>query len=687
MNDLPENELFSAYLDGELTAAQQAEVEQLLAQNAAARQLMDELRALSATLQSLPAHRLPEDLSQQVLRVVERRAQGLGIRDSRLERDGPAATSGSEPPIPNPQAPRPNPPPPATLHPSRLRQILKPRNLRWPAIAVAAAIMIMVMNADRLPPGKGDRDGPRVAMAPKDASLAEESTIGPAVGAENDASRRFREEVLREEPAGVEEKKIDRLGEAVRVVVGAPAAAPAAIMAKPSETAPVSPPAGPPPLVAKAMDAPGVGFGMKAPGEPGAEAPAQDFMAVKQGKESAGLVAKSAETVGKKADGPLVVLCAVTPEAMRSGAFERIAKLGEAGLARKAKGDAQQAKEGEDRILDVELTQAQLTGVLVSLRNEPQFFPFIIENPTPADVPVAKGEGFAPAATPGFLTNEGQQIAGKSTAAGQADAGTQPMKSFRTDLGQANQQAAPSQSSANAQPGLQQKATTAQSAYGSTPLQSQVPGGLGSRAGAGGFGGRGDGTGGGMGGTGFGGMNQPGPEADAPQTSPRMSANRGSPPAESSGAAGVQQRSSADASQKGQSALAQPAPTQPERLDSARPDVDRQSQPGGSRVAGPVGGTRTARAAAAPAPEVRMSRQKAGPLRLQARVPAPVEAPRSQALAQRQDQVEAKLRVLFVLQVVPDASSTETIAKRDLSAKAEQSKAVAAPAKPAPGKQ
>ena len=45
MNDMPENELFSAYLDGELTAAEQAAVEQLLAQAAAARQLMDELRA------------------------------------------------------------------------------------------------------------------------------------------------------------------------------------------------------------------------------------------------------------------------------------------------------------------------------------------------------------------------------------------------------------------------------------------------------------------------------------------------------------------------------------------------------------------------------------------------------------------------------------------------------------------
>ena len=73
MNDLPQNELLSAYLDGELTAAEQAEMERLLAANPAARQLLDELRALSATLQALPQEKLGEDLSRQVLRVAERR--------------------------------------------------------------------------------------------------------------------------------------------------------------------------------------------------------------------------------------------------------------------------------------------------------------------------------------------------------------------------------------------------------------------------------------------------------------------------------------------------------------------------------------------------------------------------------------------------------------------------------------
>ncbi len=48
MNEVPETELFSAYVDGELTADEQARVEQLLAASPEARQLLEELRAWAA---------------------------------------------------------------------------------------------------------------------------------------------------------------------------------------------------------------------------------------------------------------------------------------------------------------------------------------------------------------------------------------------------------------------------------------------------------------------------------------------------------------------------------------------------------------------------------------------------------------------------------------------------------------
>ena len=71
--NVPDTELFSAYLDGELTAAEQVRVEQMLATSPEARQLLEELRALESTLQGLPLEKLDEDISARVLEVAERR--------------------------------------------------------------------------------------------------------------------------------------------------------------------------------------------------------------------------------------------------------------------------------------------------------------------------------------------------------------------------------------------------------------------------------------------------------------------------------------------------------------------------------------------------------------------------------------------------------------------------------------
>src|SRR5208337_2970926 len=73
MSDVPDTELFSAYLDGESTADEQVRAEQILAASPEARQLLEELRALGSTLQGLPQQELDEDLSARVLEVAERR--------------------------------------------------------------------------------------------------------------------------------------------------------------------------------------------------------------------------------------------------------------------------------------------------------------------------------------------------------------------------------------------------------------------------------------------------------------------------------------------------------------------------------------------------------------------------------------------------------------------------------------
>ncbi len=119
MDELRQNELFSAYLDGELNADERAEVEKLLAGNPAARQLLEELRALSVTLQSLPQESLAEDLMPEVLRIAERR---MLIGE-------PAGVSENAP---------------TPWVRSIFSRFLNRRSLAWAGLATAIAVMISV---------------------------------------------------------------------------------------------------------------------------------------------------------------------------------------------------------------------------------------------------------------------------------------------------------------------------------------------------------------------------------------------------------------------------------------------------------------------------------------------------------------------------------------------------------------
>ncbi len=70
-NDAFDDELLSAYVDGELSGKQLAKVEQRLQEDSQAKQLVEELRALSTTLQAMPREAVGEDLRQAVLRRAE----------------------------------------------------------------------------------------------------------------------------------------------------------------------------------------------------------------------------------------------------------------------------------------------------------------------------------------------------------------------------------------------------------------------------------------------------------------------------------------------------------------------------------------------------------------------------------------------------------------------------------------
>lgn len=94
-SDSFDDELLSAYVDGELTGEQLAQVEQRLVDDPQSQQLVDELRALSTSLQTLPRLAVGEDLRAEVMQQAEQ-AMLLGGGDARAtlrSETGPYKTS------------------------------------------------------------------------------------------------------------------------------------------------------------------------------------------------------------------------------------------------------------------------------------------------------------------------------------------------------------------------------------------------------------------------------------------------------------------------------------------------------------------------------------------------------------------------------------------------------------------
>src|SRR5262249_51901410 len=153
MDNLDNDLLISAYLDGEVTAEERSRVEQLLATSAEARQLVEELRALRESLKALPKHSLGAGFAQQVMARAQQESQG----------GQPAASEVSNASVAE-----------AKELPQRA-QFARPfggrRGMTWSLIAAAAAVIIVV--ASRNQPNQknqnvADRQNDRmVAQAPK----------------------------------------------------------------------------------------------------------------------------------------------------------------------------------------------------------------------------------------------------------------------------------------------------------------------------------------------------------------------------------------------------------------------------------------------------------------------------------------------------------------------------------------
>ncbi|NMC21311.1 MAG: hypothetical protein GYA33_12930 [Thermogutta sp.] len=201
MKDVPENELFSAYLDGEITAEEQAQLEQLLAGSESARKLLEELRTQANLLQSLPRVDAPIDFADRVLGEITRRTGRGAKRQSPSEGDDPGiAEAPSVRSIGREQDGADSSPGGPWSPAAIFRRLAQPRNLGWALIAASLAVVIYMMDAARqfhdrrdgevatAPQGQADRGGPTPSehrIEPLPGDLAMESADEQVESAED----------------------------------------------------------------------------------------------------------------------------------------------------------------------------------------------------------------------------------------------------------------------------------------------------------------------------------------------------------------------------------------------------------------------------------------------------------------------------------------------------------------------
>ncbi|MEX0641223.1 MAG: zf-HC2 domain-containing protein [Pirellulales bacterium] len=128
-----DDELLSAYLDDELSPEERARVEARLAADPAARQMLDQLRVTSQALQGLPPEAVGQDLRESILRRAEAAMLTSGGQNSAAAATKLAATDNT-----------------VSLRDSLPRLTIGQtrRGWVWAALAMAAGLMIMVLQRD-----------------------------------------------------------------------------------------------------------------------------------------------------------------------------------------------------------------------------------------------------------------------------------------------------------------------------------------------------------------------------------------------------------------------------------------------------------------------------------------------------------------------------------------------------------
>ena len=153
MEDIKREELISAYLDGELDATEAARAEQWIAEDPQAKKLFEDLKFMQDAIHQLPRHPLESDLTRGVLDqitdqsvVSESQHSGAFIAASRFE-DSPIIERSIKHEAVFPKdMPESHEEVVGNLSASEPPQVTRRRIYLWPAVAVAAAVLLLIFS-------------------------------------------------------------------------------------------------------------------------------------------------------------------------------------------------------------------------------------------------------------------------------------------------------------------------------------------------------------------------------------------------------------------------------------------------------------------------------------------------------------------------------------------------------------
>jgi hypothetical protein len=178
MNPIPDDELISAYLDGELSEAERARAEAILAEQPEARQLLEDLRALRGGFEGLPSHRVDHTFLDRVMRSAEREmlaGEPPSVKFEHVEGEPTEMRLASVERSHHQREPR---------HPSAPGEGWQRwrRPLAWAGLALAAGVLIMVVERAPQAPVRRGQIAEAPAAAPKNAEFRAPEAKAPQAG-------------------------------------------------------------------------------------------------------------------------------------------------------------------------------------------------------------------------------------------------------------------------------------------------------------------------------------------------------------------------------------------------------------------------------------------------------------------------------------------------------------------------